>query len=356
MELDALLQNMAARGASDLHLRVGEPPVFRIHGFLQRAEGAPLTAHDTKRFAESLMDDARRKAFAERLSLEFSHATPAARFRVNVFRQQGQVGAVLRLIPLEPRSLEELMLPPILRGLALQPRGLLLVAGPTGSGRSTTLAALVDYINAQRRAHIVTLEDPIEFVHTDQKASVDQRELGRDTHSYAAALKRVAHQTPDVILVGELNDPETILLALSAAETGQLVLASVPATDAGRTIEHVADLFPPEGQRQVRTQLAATLLAVVSQTLLPRADLPGRVPAVEVMVTTPSIRTAIRDGKTGQIQSDIQTGSQHGMESLDASLMELVRKRIVRYEDALMKSPNPREFEHRAAALNPARR
>lgn len=356
MELDALLQDMAERGGSDLHLRVGEPPVFRIHGFLLRTDGPPLTADDTKRFAESLMDDPRRKAFAERLSLEFPHATSSARFRVSVFRQQGQVGAVLRLIPPTPRSLDELMLPPILRGLALQPRGLLLVAGPTGSGRSTTLAALVDYINAQKRVHIVTVENPIEFVHADGKSAVDQREIGRDTHSYAAALKHVVHQTPDVILVGEMSDPETILLALSAAETGQLVLSSVPATDAARTVEHLIDIFPPDGQRQVRTQLAATLLAVVSQTLLPRADIPGRVPAFEVMVATPGIRISIREGKTGQIQSEIQTGGQHGMESLDASLMELVRKRIVRYEDALMKSPNAREFEQRAAALNPARR
>lgn len=356
MELNALLQEMAEHDASDLHLRVGEPPVFRIHGFLQRTDQPLLTAEDTKRFAESLMDDARRKAFAERLSLEFSHTTPTARARVNVFRQQGQVGAVLRLIPSVPRTLDELMLPPILRGLALQPRGLLLVAGPTGSGRSSTLAALVDYINAQKRVHIVTLEDPIEYEYTDKKAVVDQRELGRDTHSYATALKHLVHQTPDVILVGQLSDPETVIQALSAAETGQLVLSAVPATDAARAVDYLVEMFPPESQRQVRAQLSATLLAVISQTLLPRADMPGRVPAVEVMVTTPSIRSAIRDGKTAQIQSDIQTGSQHGMESLDASLMELVRKRVVRYEDALMKSPNPREFEHRAAALNPARR
>lgn len=356
MELSPLLQKMVERGGSDLHLRVGEPPVFRIHGFLQRTDLPRLTAEDTKQVAASLMDDGRRKAFAERLSLEFTHETPAARFRVNVFRQQGQVGAVLRLVPPVPRSLEDLMLPPILRGLALQPRGLLLVAGPTGSGRSTTLAALVDFINAQRRAHIVTIEDPIEFLHTDKKSAVDQRELGRDTHSYADALKHAAFQTPDVIYVGEMSDPETILLALSAAETGQLVLSSVPATDAARAVDRLVDMFPLEGQRQVRTQLSATLLAIVSQTLLPRADVPGRVPAVEVMVTTPSIRTSIREGKTSQIMSDIQTGSQHGMESLDASLMELVRKKIVRYEDALMKSPNPREFEQRAAALNPARR
>lgn len=356
MELDALLHDLAERGGSDLHLRVGEPPVYRIHGFLQKTDLSPLTAEDTKRFAESLMDDARRKAFAERLCVEFSHAAPTARVRVNVFRQQGQVGAVLRLIPPTPRTLDELMLPPILRGLALQPRGLLLVAGPTGSGRSSTLAALVDYINSQKQVHIVTLEDPIEYDHTDKKAVVDQRELGRDTHSYAAALKHLVHQTPDVIMVGQLSDPETLLQALSAAETGQLVLSSVPATDAARAIDYLIEMFPQENRRQVQAQLSATLLAVVSQTLLPRADIPGRVPAVEVMVTTPSIRNAIRDGKTGQIQSDIQTGSQHGMESLDASLMKLVRNQVVRYKDALMKSPNPQEFEHRAAALNPARR
>lgn len=356
IDLDTLLQQLVERGGSDLHLRVGEPPVLRVHGCLQRTDGPRLSAEDTKRLLSSIMNDERRRAFTERLDLEFSHATPSARFRVSVFRQQGQVGAVLRLIPLPVRSVDELGLPPILKGLALQPRGLLLMAGQTGAGKSTTLAALIDYINTQRRVHIITVEDPIEFVHTDKKSAVDQREVGQDTHSFADALRHATRHNPDVLFVSELSDVETVSQALDAAEAGHLVLSAVAATDAARAVEHLTEMFPQEDQRRVRAQIAAVLQGIVSQTLLPRADARGRVPAFEVMVTTPAIRTDIREGRTAHLIADIQTGGQHGMESLDASLMDLVRKKLVRYEDALVKSPNPREFEQRAAALNPAHR
>jgi twitching motility protein PilT len=235
---------------------------------------------------------------------------------------------------------------------AERPRGLVLITGPAGSGKSTTQAAMIDYINKTRSEHIVTIEDPVEFVHTDDKALINQRELDRDTRSFKNALRAVLRQDPDVILVGEMRDLETISLAVTAAETGHLVFSTVHTTDAAQTIDRIVDVFPPEQQRQIRTQLSITLLGVISQTLVPRCDVPGRVAAFEVMVATPAIRSLIREGKTHQINSDIQTGSQFGMESLDHNLLELVRAKKVRFEDALAKSSSPREFEQRAGTLH----
>ena len=233
----------------------------------------------------------------------------------------------------------------------MRPRGLVLVTGPTGSGKSTTLAAMIDSINSNKRCHIVTIEDPIEFIHSDKLAEVNQREIGVDTHSFAAALKHIMRQNPDIILVGEMRDLETIALAITAAETGHLVFATLHTTDAPQTIDRAIDVFPPEQQEQIRTQLAVTLQAVISQTLMPRLSEPGRVAAFEIMVATAAVGALIREGKTHQIYTDIQTGSEYGMQSLDQHLTELVRKKLVSYDDALAKSSNPRDFEQRCAKL-----
>jgi len=349
-DLIELLQMLVDRSGSDLHMRVGEPPIFRIHGDLIRLEVIPpLTDAEIERLVLPIVNDDRRASFEEKMELDMSYATDFARFRVNIFRQQGHIGAVMRVIPIAIKTMDELMLPPVIKELALRPRGLLLVTGPTGSGKSTTLASIIDFINVNRRGHVMTIEDPIEFIHEDKLCAINQRELGEDTHSFANALKHVMRQNPDVILVGEMRDLETIQLAITAAETGHLVFSTVHTTDASQTIDRIVDVFPPEQQRQIRTQLSITLLGVVSQTLLPRADVPGRIAAFEVMVATPAIRSLVRDGKTHQIVSDIQTGVQHGMISLDHTLLELVKQRMVRYEDALAKSSNPREFEQRAA-------
>jgi twitching motility protein PilT len=350
-DLTELLQLVVDRSGSDLHLRAGEPPIIRIHGELVRTEFAPLSSYDLELLVYSIMNDERRLHFDEHMELDMSYATDFARFRVNVFRQLGNMGSVMRLIPIAIKTIEELMLPPITKDLALRPRGLLLVTGPTGSGKSTTLAAIINHINNSRRGHIMTIEDPIEFVHEDKLCSINQRELGEDTHTFAAALKHVMRQNPDVILVGEMRDLETIQLAITAAETGHLVFSTVHTTDAAQTIDRIVDVFPPEQQRQIRTQLSITLLGVISQTLIPRIDIAGRVAAFEVLVATPAVRSLIRDGKTHQIGSDIQTGMQHGMVSLESSLLDLVKRQVVRFEDALAKSSNPREFEQRAGSL-----
>lgn len=353
-EMDGLLRMVADRNGSDLHLRAGEPPVLRIHGDLVRTDLRPMSPEDTKNLVFSILNKERRETFERQLELDLSYATDFARFRVNVFQQQGSVGCVARMIPIAIQTIDELMLPAACKELALRPRGLLLVTGPTGSGKSTTLAALIDHINSHRRAHILTVEDPLEFIHQDRMSSINQRELGQDTRSFASALKHVMRQNPDVILVGEMRDLETIQLAVTAAETGHLVFSTLHTTDAAQTIDRIIDVFPPEQQRQIRTQLSITLLGVISQTLLPRADMPGRIAAFEVMIATPAIRSLIREGKTHQLQTDIQTGSQHGMESLDGNLFKLVQKGAVKYEDALAKSSNPTDFASRARALRQA--
>jgi twitching motility protein PilT len=273
-----------------------------------------------------------------------------ARFRVNVFRQQNAVGAVMRLIPIRVQTLDELGLPAVLREIAMLPRGLVLVTGPTGSGKSTTLAAMVNHINESKPLHIITIEDPIEFMHMDKVAAVNQREVEMDTHSFADALKHVMRQNPDVILVGEMRDNETMQLAITAAETGHLVFSTVHTTDAAQTIDRIVDVFEPERQEQIRMQLGVTLQAVISMTLLPRIDHPGRIPAFEIMIATPAIRNLIRERKTHQMYSVIQTGADLGMQTLDNHLLELYRNGIVSYEMALSKSSNPAEFSARAGA------
>ena len=348
MRINQLLTELVSRDGSDLHLRVGEPPVYRIHGKLTRTNYPVIES--VEEFVFPILSEERRKRFADFMELDLSYEIEhVARFRVNCFRQRGNMGAVLRAIPVKIKTIAELMLPPITKDICLRPRGLVLVTGPTGSGKSTTLAAMVDHINRNRRCHVMTIEDPIEFVHEDNLGEINQREIEIDTHTFADALKHVMRQNPDVILVGEMRDLETISLAVTAAETGHLVFATLHTTDAPQTIDRIIDVFEPEQQNQIRMQLAVTIQAVISQTLLPRRDIAGRIAAFEVMVATPAIRTLVREGKTHQIYSDIQAGGEHGMISLDQYLIDLLKSRYIDYDEALTRSSNPRDFERLAA-------
>ena len=350
MTIDDLLRELVALEGSDLHMRVGEPPVFRVHGKLVRTN-FPVVER-TEDYLYPILNEERRARFETNMELDLSYEIKGvSRFRVNCFRQRGKMGAVLRAIPVKIKTIDDLMLPPVTKDICLRPRGLVLVTGPTGSGKSTSLAAMVDHINRNRRCHVITIEDPIEFVHEDKMSAVNQRELEIDTHSFAAALKHVMRQNPDVILVGEMRDLETISLAITAAETGHLVFATLHTTDAPQTIDRVVDVFPPEQQNQIRMQLAVTIQAIISQTLLPRIDTGGRIAAFEVMVATPAIRTLVREGKTHQIYSDIQSGGEHGMVSLDQYLIDLLKKRCIAYDDAVAKSSNPRDFEQLASRV-----
>ncbi len=350
--IDDLLRRLVETEASDLHLRVGEPPVMRIHGNLTRLDMPALTDTDLYDLVHPMMNPERQHRFETTMELDMSYQVPGlSRFRVNIFRQQGHIGAVMRVIPFRIRTIDELELPQVTKDIALLPRGLILVTGPTGSGKSTSLAAMIDWINNSRSSHIVTIEDPIEYVHADKQCAINQREVGLDTKSFAAALKHVMRQNPDVILVGEMRDLETIQLAVTAAETGHLVFATLHTTDAPQTIDRVIDVFEPDAQQQIRLQLSVVLQAVISQTLLMRKDGAGRCAAFEVMICTSAIRTLIREGKTYQIYTDIQTGQQFGMQTLDSSLLDLVKKGLVEYEDALGKTSNPNEFQQRASRL-----
>ena len=323
---------------------------MRIRGHLVRLDvPAPTTEQHNERLF-SILNDERRHKLETFKEVDLSYNVPGvARFRVNMFWQRGSLGAVFRVIPFQIRTIDELNLPQVCKKIAGLARGLVLVTGPTGSGKSTSLAAIVNHINQERRCHIMTVEDPIEYVHKDITSIINQRELATDTHSFAHALKHVLRQNPDVILVGEMRDLETIQLAITAAETGHLVFSTLHTVDAAQTIDRIVDVFDPEQQAQVRTQLSVTLQAVVSQTLIPRKGKPGRVAAFEVMLATPAIRNLIRDGKTHQIPTDIQTGQQFGMQSLDGHLLKLVEQGDIEYEDALAKSSNVNEFQHRAA-------
>jgi twitching motility protein PilT len=352
MHIDDLLRMVVQRDASDLHLRAGEPPILRIHGDLKRTDLPRLTAEDVKNLLYAILNEERRQRFERDKELDLSYEVPGlARFRVNMFWQQRCVGAALRLIPFRIRTIDELLMPPAVKDLCMRPRGLLLVTGPTGSGKSTSLAAMIDHINTHKRCHIMTIEDPIEYMHHDKLSIINQRELGVDTHSFADALRHVMRQNPDVILVGEMRDLETIHLAITAAETGHLVMSTVHTQDAPQTIDRIVDVFPPEQQQQIRMQLSVVLLGVLSQTLLPNAQGTGRVAAFELMVATPSVRNLIREGKTHQLYMDIQTGAEFGMQTLDSCLLNLVRKGLVDFEDAIAKSSNPRDFEQRAQRM-----
>ncbi len=344
--IDDLLRTTVTLGGSDLHIKVGSPPLVRVRGELTPLDMEPLTAAQAKELSFADLTKTQRARFEEDRELDFAYALPGiARFRGNLFQQRGHVQSVFRVILLTVQTMEELHLPPICQKFVEQPRGLVLVTGPAGSGKSTTQAAMIDHINRHCPLHIVTIEDPIEFVHTDQKALINQRELGRDTHSFAAALKHVMRQDPDVILVGEMRDLETIALAITAAETGHLVFGTLHTTDAVQTIDRVIDVFPPHQQQQIRMQLSVNLVGVVSQTLVRTKDGTGRVAAFETLAGVSSIRNMIREAKTHQITSLLQTGMKHGMMTLDQSLANLVKKGIVDYESALERAQDPAEFK-----------
>jgi len=334
MDLSDLLLEAYERGASDVHISAGEPPRFRIHGEM-RTVGEPISAEEARVMIYGLLTEWQRRELEERWEMDLSLALgDRARFRVNVYRQLRGLGAAFRLIPAEVKTIEELGLPPVLLEIARRRKGLVLVTGPTGSGKSTTLAAIIDQINRERSAHIITIEDPIEFVHQPKECLISQREVGAHTKSFAAALRSALREDPDVILVGEMRDLETISLALTAAETGHLVLATLHTISAPKTVDRVVDVFPPEQQAQIRTSLAESLEAVVSQMLLRRADGQGRVAALEIMVATPAVRNLIREGKVAQLPSVIQTSGRLGMQTMEASIKELMGRGVVSMEEA----------------------
>ncbi|NNH08418.1 type IV pilus twitching motility protein PilT [Cellulomonas fimi] len=337
--IDDILTQMVKLGASDVHLTTGAPPTVRVSGSLRPLDGfAPLSPEPLRRVLYAILTQKQRETFETNLELDFSYAVRGlARFRVNIYQQRESIGAAFRVIPYEIKPLEELGVPAVVGTFAGLPRGLVLVTGPTGSGKSTTLASIVDLANRTREDHIMTVEDPIEFLHRHKKSLVNQREVGEDTHSFANALKHVLRQDPDIILVGEMRDLETISVALTAAETGHLVFATLHTQDAAQTIDRVIDVFPSHQQAQVRTQLAGAIQGVVCQTLCKRSDAPGRAVATEVMVATPAIRNLIREGKTHQIYSAMQAGAKQGMHTMDQHLAELVKTGKISYELGLEK-------------------
>ncbi len=344
--VDDLLRLMLERNGSDLHVTVGSPPGIRMRGEIVPVENSrPLTPKDVQAMILSLLSEEQRKKFDMELELDFAYSIPGvSRFRTNVFQQRNSIGAVFRVIPLSIPSLEDLALPKVAKFLAERPRGLVLVTGPTGSGKSTTLAAMIDHINATRPLHIITMEDPIEFMHRNKRAYVNQREIGSDSHSFTAALKRVLRQDPDVILVGEMRDLETIAAAITAAETGHLVLATLHTTGGPETIDRIIDVFPPHQQQQVRMQLSNTLEGVLSQVLLRHTDGRSRVMAMEIMLGIPAIRNLIREGKTHQMATIIQGGGAMGMQTLDQNLKSLLQSGKITFEEAVGKAQNPREL------------
>ena len=351
-KIDALLGALVNSDASDLHLKAGQPPIMRIRGDLQRFPQYAMTEEEHNETLIGLLNEERHERLETFKEVDLSYQVDGlARFRVNMFWQRGHIGAVFRVIPHKIRTVDELGLPEVCKKIALLPRGLILVTGPTGSGKSTSLASMINHINMTRRSHIMTIEDPIEYVHPDKMSIVNQRELATDTRSFAEALKHVMRQNPDVILVGEMRDLETIQLAITAAETGHLVMSTLHTVDAAQTIDRVVDVFPPEQQAQIRTQLSVTLQAVISQTLLPVKSGKGRVAAFEIMTATAAIRTIIRDGKTHQLYHDIQTGGALGMQTLDGSLLALLKEDKIDYEHALAKSQNLADFARRAQNL-----
>src|SRR5215203_5589698 len=349
--LPELLKTTIDLQGSDLHLSINTPPQVRVHGKLQRLELPDLTPTETKQLAYSVMTDAQKKRFEETLELDFSFGMRGiARFRSNVFNQRGAVGAVYRLIPEQIKGFKELGLPQVIGHLADRPRGLVLVTGPTGSGKSTTLAAMIDKINTERREHILTIEDPIEFVHPHKGCLVNQREVHSDTHGFSGALRAALREDPDVVLIGELRDLETTESALRIAETGHLTFATLHTNSAAQTINRIIDVFPAHQQGQIRTQLSLVLEGIVCQALVPKADGTGRVMSLEIMVPNPAIRNLIRDDKVHQIYSSMQTGQEKlGMQTMNQSLATLVQKRQVTTETAMSASSLRDELEQMIA-------
>ena len=343
--INELLRLAVESHASDLHITVGVPPVLRVNGSLVFTEKAKLLPKDTQAFYEAITTAEQQERFAEQGELDFSYVINGlSRFRVNAFRQRGSVALAIRIVNEQIPTLEQLGHPEILKTLARHARGLVLVTGPTGSGKSTTLAAMIDLVNHERSGHVLTLEDPIEYLHKHNKCIINQREINNDSKSFGNALRAALREDPDIILVGEMRDVETIGIAVTAAETGHLVFATLHTQDAAQTIDRIIDVFPPNQQQQIRVQLSVTLQGIVSQQLLPRVDASGRVVALEVLIATPAVRNLIREGKTHQIVSVIQTGARFGMQSMDISLRDLYRSGIVSYDEALARAMNQETF------------
>jgi len=345
MQITDLLREMADRNGSDLHLRVGSPPIFRINGRLVRSSHPVLSSKETERIGFSLLNEKQKQIFEEKHECDLSYAIEGlARFRINIFLQRGTIHVAFRLVPFAVPDFEQLNLPPVLKKISDNERGLVLVTGPAGCGKSTTLAAIVDYINSTRAVHIITIEDPIEFLHQDKKSVITQRELGEDTLDYPAALKHIVRQDANVILVGEMRDLATMAAALTAAQLGSLVLSTVHTIDAVQTITRIIDLFPPYQQNQVRLQLADTLQAVISQRLLSRADGKVRIPAVEVLVATALVKKLIEENRIGETLGTMEKGDYYGMQSFNQALQKLYSKGLVKLEDALASASNPEEL------------
>lgn len=352
INMTELLQLVVDEGASDLHVEVNAPPMVRVHGELTPLEVEPLTPEDTESMIKSIASDAHMRAIQECGSVDFGFAFgDQARFRVSAFKQRGFFGTVLRQIPNTLLTMEQIGLPMHIKDLLFRPRGLILVTGPTGSGKSTTLASMLNIINEEMAHHIITVEDPIEFYHKNKRSMVIQREIGVDTTSFSEALRRALRQDPDVILVGEMRDLETIEAAITAAETGHLVFGTLHTSSAVGTVDRIIDAFPTGQQGQIRTQLATSLVAVISQVLLARTDKSGRVAAFEIMVSTPSIQALIRDNKTFRISSELQTGAKYGMNTLDSHLIELYIKNMISYNDLITKSQDPESIIEKLATL-----
>lgn len=342
MEIIPLLKRMVEKEVSDLHLKAGSPPTFRLQKELVNFDEDPLKPQDTEEIARALLSEKQLQIFKEKMEMDFSYSlSGVGRFRVNVFRQRGTVGLVIRRVKTEILSFEELGLPPVMEKIALSPRGLIIVCGAASSGKSTTLAAMIDFINNHRRCHIVTIEDPVEFLHHDKKSIITQREVGMDTESFTTALRHVVRQDPDVIMIGELRDMESFSMAMTAAETGHLILTTLHASDVSKAFNRVMDFFPPSLHYQIRMQMALNLRAIIAQRLLQRADEEGLVPAVEILLATPTVSQLIRDDRLEKLEAAIQTGTSEGMQTFNQSLVKLVNSKIVTYEEAMAKSSNP---------------
>lgn len=350
MQLEDLLKNVFQNNASDLHLSVGLPPIMRIDGKLIRTEHPPLTKETLQQMIFGMLNNEQRRNLEQNWELDCSYGVQGlGRLRVNVYKEKSNYAVAFRSISSDVPTFEQLGLPSIVKEIAEKPRGLILVTGPTGSGKSTTLAAMIDYINTNRTEHILTIEDPIEYLHNSKKSTVHQRELGQDTRSFSNALRAALREDPDIILVGEMRDLETISLALTAAETGHLVMGTLHTSSASQTVDRIVDVFPGDQQQQIRIQLSNSLVAVFSQTLVPKLQedgtRKGRVLAQEIMVVTPAIANLIREGKSAQIYSSIQTGANYKMQTLEAALKDLVHRREITLEDALGKTTRPDDLK-----------
>jgi twitching motility protein PilT len=345
LDFSEALKETVRREASDLHIVVGAPPIVRVRGQLQRLEGPPLNSQDTRELIYSILTNDQRKRLEVEWQVDFSYSVPnLGRFRVNAYMQRASIGAAFRLIPAKIKTIEELGLPSVIHEFANKPRGFVLVTGPTGSGKTTSLAAIIDEINRSRKEHIMTIEDPIEFLHLHKNCIVNQREIGNDVETFGLGLKAALRQDPDVILVGEMRDLDTISTAITAAETGHLVFATLHTQDTAQTIDRIIDVFPPFQQQQVRVQLSVALQGIVTQQLLPTADGSGRVVCSEVLMLTPAVRNLIREGKTHQIYSVLQTSGGKGMQSMDAALAQLVRQGKISRDLAEQRSSTPEEL------------